>query len=106
MTGRIIVDCEGFALYGEGPFRMGPPPPPPPHPGSRHNMEDNLPQVQPRCTCPACSKAGLRPEPSPWAGFDNLDPKTDNPPENKDLYFHVIGPLIPAFILGQRRWGK
>lgn len=45
-------------------------------------------------------------EPSLWAGFDNLDPRKDNPPPNEDLYFHLIGPSIPAFILAERQWGK
>ncbi len=110
MTGRIIVDCEGFALYGDGPIKT--PPQLPHHPVHRPprdrygNSEGPLPQVQTCCTCKECSKAEARSEPSPWAGFDGLDPKKDSPPANEDLYFHIIGPTIPAFILGQRRWGK
>lgn len=81
---------------------------PPPHHrgGSRSPKEDQLPQIEPRCSCEACCQAGLKQGPSPWAGFDNGDPKNGNLPQSEDLYFHIIGPTIPAFILSERRWGK
>ncbi|KAK3394362.1 ATPase [Podospora didyma] len=105
MTGRVIVDCEGWERYGDGAHgKMGSQPPGPPRPGPQHPRKDSLPQVQPRCSCKACRESGLGQAPSPFARFDNLDPKTDNPPENGELYYHVLDKTIPAFILGERRW--
>jgi hypothetical protein len=40
---------------------------------------------------------------SPFAGFEDLDPNEDAPPEN-DLFFTVLADTIPAFILAERRW--
>lgn len=104
ITGRVIVDCEGFAQYGEGPPKPGPfMPPPRPHHHQVPVKEDQLPQNQSRCSCNACSQS--KQEPSPWAGFDNLNPNEDSLPANQELYFHAIGPSIAAFILSERRWG-
>ncbi|GAB1311050.1 AAA+ ATPase domain-containing protein [Madurella fahalii] len=105
VTGRVIVDCEGFERFGNGAF----PPPPVPHMRrERHRRYDHkeppLPQVQSCCTCTACSKAGLPMEPSRWVGFDDLDPQSDSLPPNEDLYFHLINPSVPAFILAERQW--
>jgi hypothetical protein len=44
-------------------------------------------------------------EPSRWVGFTNLDPTKDTPPES-DLYYHVLSGHVPAFLLGERRWGE
>ncbi|KAK4231733.1 hypothetical protein QBC38DRAFT_439752 [Podospora fimiseda] len=109
ITGRVIVDCEGFARFGRGPSaynnhmlggrppRRGPPPP----------ARDLLPQVVSRCSCSACARAGVKQGPSLWAGFDKADPKKEETlPPNQDLFFHIMGPSIPAFILSERRWGK
>ncbi|KAK3330185.1 hypothetical protein B0H66DRAFT_49208 [Apodospora peruviana] len=107
MTGRVIVDCEGWERFHNGPNGM--PPPGPPVSRQRNPApprKDYLPQVQPRCICAACKKAGLAPEPSTFAGFESLDPQVDDPPVNEELYFHVIKDTIPAFILEERRWAS
>ncbi|KAK4168563.1 hypothetical protein QBC43DRAFT_309121 [Cladorrhinum sp. PSN259] len=108
ITCRVIVDCEGFGRFGDGPHRGSIPPFGPPRRG-RHGLprDDQLPQVEPRCSCRECSKAGVKQDPSPWSGFDKADPKDESTlPANRDLFFHIIGPTIPAFILSERRWGR
>jgi len=110
MTGRVVVDCEGWERFRHGAQDRysGYPEPPRDYPRGPHQTVrlDALPQTQPRCSCKACGVSQLPLEPSPFAGFDNLDPNRAEPPENGDLYFHVISSTIPAFILGQRIWGK
>ncbi|KAH8899374.1 ATPase [Thozetella sp. PMI_491] len=108
IKGRVIIDCDGFGRYRD--ITPGAPPPPPPlarRPGMPPMIAppmDQLPQVATRCGCQECHRAGTPTEPGPFAGFDNLDPNNDTPPEN-DLYFYVLSDLIPAFLLGERRWG-
>ncbi|KAJ9152151.1 ATPase family AAA domain-containing protein 3B [Pleurostoma richardsiae] len=105
LTGRVIVDVEGYELYGnqgpDGGRRRMPPPPgrdmPSPH-------RDQLPQFAARCSCKPCSKQGDREETGEFAGFEDLNPNKDTPPKN-DVYFLVCSNDIPAFILGERRWG-
>ncbi|KAK3694245.1 hypothetical protein B0T22DRAFT_65433 [Podospora appendiculata] len=106
MTGRVIVDCEGFELYGSRQSSRKLPPPrdrrrprSPSPPGLGH-----LPAFQPCCTCASCMKTEIDEEPSPFAGFDKLDPTKDDLPANQDLYFHILGKTVPAFVLGDRRW--
>lgn len=112
MTGRVIVDCEGWERFGDGggaPHHIRRPR----HRGDNLNL-DILPQVKSKCACPACSSnnkssptqggSGQRSEPSPFVSFDKLDPKTDSLPDNSSLYLHVLSPTIPAFILSERRW--
>lgn len=112
MTGRVIVDCEGWERFLDGPNltsgiqvhqvpavsrnRRDPSPP----------CRDYLPQVLPRCSCSECKRAGVQPGPSPFAGFERRDPRSDSPPENEELYFLVTRDTIPAFILGERRWAS
>ncbi|KAJ4414725.1 hypothetical protein N0V85_003022 [Neurospora sp. IMI 360204] len=110
MTGRVIVDCEGWERFGdEGVL---------PHFGRPRRNRDNLnldilPQVQSKCACPVCcnnksfsptQNGGQRSDPSPFVNFDKLNPKTDSLPDNASLYLHVLSPTIPAFILSERRW--
>lgn len=64
---------------------------------------DHLPQLASRCPCQPCRKSGQLTELGPFSGFDNLDPNKDTPPDN-DLYFYALSDLIPAFVLGERRW--
>ncbi|KAM7209352.1 hypothetical protein V8F20_000402 [Naviculisporaceae sp. PSN 640] len=109
MTGRVIVDCEGWERFWDGP--NGPSRTQGQVPAKSRNRREPssqcryyLPQVLPRCSCSECKKAGVRPGPSPFAGFERRDPRSDSPPENEELYFLVIQDIIPAFILGERRW--
>ncbi|KAK3990328.1 hypothetical protein QBC44DRAFT_394606 [Cladorrhinum sp. PSN332] len=107
ITGRVIVDCEGFTRFGDGPSQPHAFPAPPRRGRPRPPMVDQLPQVEPRCSCPACSRAGVKQGPSPWEGFDKADPRKEGTlPANEELFFHIMGPSIPAFILSERRWGK
>ncbi|EGZ77523.1 hypothetical protein NEUTE2DRAFT_162309 [Neurospora tetrasperma FGSC 2509] len=105
-TGRVIVDCEGWERFGDGDR---------PRRNRDHLNLDILPQVQSKCACPACCSNKSPPpnegrgqqqrsEPSPFVGFDKLNPKTDSLPDNASLYLHVLSPTIPAFILSERRW--
>ncbi|KAK0633002.1 P-loop containing nucleoside triphosphate hydrolase protein [Immersiella caudata] len=105
-TGRVIVDCEGFERFHRHEnsnnrnypdIPMGRPPP-------QRLRLDALPQNQPHCCCKACVTADLPSEPSPFAGFDNLDPNQAEIPANADLYFHILTDTIEAFVLGQRTW--
>ncbi|KAI1812945.1 hypothetical protein GGS20DRAFT_599622 [Poronia punctata] len=106
LSGRVIVDAEGHEQYGyTGRWRRGsrerrrryPSPPP------RGNELDQLPYFAPRCSCGACSDAEHA-EKSPFAAFQDLDPKVDEAPES-DLYYHVISKVVPAFLLDSRSWG-
>ena len=106
LTGRVIVDAEGYDRYGRsGPdrhrhrpmpmipgHRRGPPPP-----------KDYLPAFAPRCSCRVCSLQ-TREDTGPFANFEDLDPTKDKPPKN-DLYYLVLSTTIPAFLLAERRWG-
>lgn len=111
MTGRVIVDCEGWERFWDGPNGGSRIPGQVP-PASRNRREpsppgrDYLPQVLPRCSCSECKRAGAQPGPSPFAGFERRDPRLDSPPENEELYFLVTRDTIPAFILGERRWAS
>ncbi|KAK3496732.1 uncharacterized protein B0T23DRAFT_437449 [Neurospora hispaniola] len=111
-TGRVIVDCEGWERFGDGDR---------PRHNRNHLNLDILPQVQSKCACSACcsdkssppnegrgqqqqQQQQQRSEPSPFVGFDKLNPKTDSLPDNASLYLHVLSPTIPAFVLSERRW--
>lgn len=104
MTGRVVVDPEGWERFGDGAHGKQVPQSLEPRLTSSAPRKDSLPETLPRCGCKACRGAGIPQGPSPFAGFDNLDPKKDNPPENEDLFFRVLNKTIPAFILGERRW--
>lgn len=110
LNGRVIVDCEGYDKFREHNGNRGrmPAPPmprrgqsPPPNPIP---PKDQLPQFRSRCPCAACAKGEIKEEESPFAGFEDLNPNDDVPPEN-DLFFMVLADTIPAFILAERRWG-
>ncbi|KAI0108891.1 P-loop containing nucleoside triphosphate hydrolase protein [Nemania sp. FL0031] len=111
MSGRVIVDGEGFERNWQlCPLRNRRPyhpydNPPPQHPTSF----DQLPYFASHCGCRACSKAQRNNDMgssnlSPFAVFQDLDPKTDKAPEN-ELYFHVVSKVVAGFLLGERRWG-
>ncbi|KAI0377552.1 P-loop containing nucleoside triphosphate hydrolase protein [Hypomontagnella monticulosa] len=105
MSGRVIIDCAGFARYsldcpGDANRRARSPPPnnrPPPH-------KDQLPYFAPSCGCTACTKANSKDVLSSFAAFEDLDPTNDAAPEI-DLYYQVLSKVVSGFILGERRWG-
>ncbi|KAK3945381.1 P-loop containing nucleoside triphosphate hydrolase protein [Diplogelasinospora grovesii] len=114
-AGRVVVDCEGGMRYagchpeanrrllkGGGPRAPRSPRAPPPH----EPQLSPLPRLRPRCTCTACKKAHVSREANRFAGFDDLDPRKDEPPANDQLYFHILQNTILAFILKERRWGR
>ncbi|KAB5578518.1 ATPase [Coniochaeta sp. 2T2.1] len=109
LTGRVIVDCEGYDKFHDsnGPRSRLPPPPMPrrgqPPPPNPIPPKDQLPQFNSRCPCAACVAGDVKEIESPFAGFEDLDPNEDAPPEN-DLFFTVLADTIPAFILSERRW--
>ncbi|KAB5549814.1 ATPase [Coniochaeta sp. 2T2.1] len=109
LTGRVIVDCEGYDKFRDnnGPRSRLPPPPMPrrgqPLPPNPIPPKDQLPQFKSRCPCAACGAGDMKEIESPFAGFEDLDPNEDAPPEN-DLFFTVLADTIPAFILSERRW--
>ncbi|RYP65441.1 hypothetical protein DL771_008313 [Monosporascus sp. 5C6A] len=106
VNGRVIVDCEGFTKYSsECPSRdncdrRSPRPPlrpPPPSMGP-------LPYFAPRCGCSACSNDGSTEGLSPFVGFEDLDPTSNDPPTS-DLYFLALSKIVSGYILNERRWG-
>ncbi|KAK4195110.1 putative ATPase family AAA domain-containing protein 3B [Triangularia verruculosa] len=107
ITGKVIVDPEGYERFAEqapnarNRFMCTPPK----MWDERTNpaREDRLPQVKGMCGCESC-KGGQKEEKSEWAGWDNLDPKAGKLPEKEEEYFRVIGPLIPGFVVRERRW--
>ncbi|KAI1131847.1 P-loop containing nucleoside triphosphate hydrolase protein [Nemania abortiva] len=105
MSGRVIVDGEGFERNWQlcplrnrrsYPYDN----PPPQHP----TAFDQLPYFASRCGCRACGKAERSNDLSSFAVFQDLDPKNDKAPDN-DLYFHVLSKVVAGFLLGERRWG-
>jgi hypothetical protein len=109
MTGRVICDAEGYSRfyalspeYSRGGRVPLPPPPvgqqPPPPP------KDHLPHYLPRCGCKECATQ-QREDESLYHGFEDLDPTKGTPP-NSDIFYAVLSNVIPAFILGDRRWGQ
>ncbi|KAI1077613.1 P-loop containing nucleoside triphosphate hydrolase protein [Whalleya microplaca] len=104
MSGRVIVDCEGYTQYAidcPGQSRRGSIPPPPNRPSL---ARDILPYFAPRCGCSACTKEGSNQTPGPFAGFEHFDSTVDDEPDN-DLYYLVLTKVVSGFILGERRWG-
>ncbi|KAL0768205.1 hypothetical protein CaCOL14_009180 [Colletotrichum acutatum] len=115
MTGRVICDAEGFGRFNfRAPEnRNGPPGPPrqvvPPGmmPGQHHGpppAQDHLPHFLPRCGCLECTKETDRTDLSPFAGFDDVNPLT-SPAPTSDIFYIACTNIIPAFLLGDRRWG-
>jgi hypothetical protein len=79
---------------------MHPPPgvvPPPP--------KEHLPHYQPRCGCESCVAQPEREDVPLFAGFEDIDPLKSEPPTS-DLFYIACTNVIPAFLLGERRWGK
>ncbi|KAI8623755.1 hypothetical protein F5Y19DRAFT_468299 [Xylariaceae sp. FL1651] len=104
MTGRVIIDCEGYERYfsprsrdDHRHQRVESPPLAPP--------KDLLPHFAPRCGCVACNKEERTTDLSPYVAFQNLNPKCDSAPES-DLYFHVLSKVVGGFVPGERRWGR
>ncbi|KAI1334078.1 P-loop containing nucleoside triphosphate hydrolase protein [Xylariaceae sp. FL0016] len=104
MSGRVIVDCEGYHRFsldcpgrGRGRSRSPPPMNPPP-------QKDQLPYFAPRCGCNTCSKADHRQNLSSFTGFEERDPTQDDAPKN-DLYYLVLSKVVAGFIPGEKRWG-
>ncbi|KAJ0322471.1 hypothetical protein COL5a_008701 [Colletotrichum fioriniae] len=115
MTGRVICDAEGFGRFNfRAPEnRNGPPGPPrqvvPPGmmPVQHHGpppAQDHLPHFLPRCGCQECTKETDRTDLSPFAGFDDVKPLT-SPAPTSDIFYIACTNIIPAFLLGDRRWG-
>nr|CDP23459.1 Putative ATPase family AAA domain-containing protein 3B [Podospora anserina S mat+] len=105
--GKVIVDPEGYERFAEqSPHHRIATPKFAPRWDQQHTpaRQDRLPQMLSRCSCAVCSSSQGKQEPSPWAGFDDLDPRSSPLPRREEIYFMVIGPLIPAFILKERRW--
>lgn len=111
MTGRVIVDGEGFERNRQtrpvklrrGAYEPGYHPRPPQHPPTPF---DQLPYFESHCGCRACGKGkGERSDKlSRFAMFQDLDPSHDKAPES-DLYYHVVSKVVAGFLLGERRWG-
>ncbi|KAI0976821.1 hypothetical protein F4678DRAFT_468930 [Xylaria arbuscula] len=108
ISGRVIIDGEGFERYwpdcplrnhrqGLRDFNGVQPLPPTPF--------DQFPYLASYCGCRACGKRERSDELSPFAVFQDLDPRHDQAPED-DLYYHVISKVIAGFILSERRWGQ
>lgn len=109
MSGRVICDASGYDKFlDQAPDLMYSPPPPrhfrhqtPPPP-----YKDHLPKTLPRCGCEACDQnRSFSAKPSPYVGFEDLDPRKDTPPES-DLFYMLLSSTIPGFILGRRIWGE
>ncbi|KAK7999632.1 ATPase [Apiospora arundinis] len=126
MSGRVVVDCEGFNRFGMGGPGNGPGYPHPPRaphgqgfvgmprlpPGhqmvpSRHSPppRDPLPSFAASCGCLACKQADNGGEPGIFGPeFESAKPISDEAPVN-DLYYLVLTKTVSGFILGERRWG-
>lgn len=109
MSGRVICDASGFEKYHNRAPELANPPPPrryPRTPTAPPPPRDHLPTTLPRCCCDVCAQnrpSGVNS--SRYAGFEDLDPQKDTPPES-DLFYMLLSNTIPGFILGSRRWGE
>ncbi|TDZ30453.1 ATPase family AAA domain-containing protein 3B [Colletotrichum spinosum] len=106
MTGRVICDADGFSRFNfrsrENRDSGGPPMPPPSQPPPPAN--DHLPHFVPRCGCTACDRSEDERQLGPYAAFGSINPvKTAAP--TSDLFYLTCAKSIPAFLLGDRRWG-
>ncbi|KAH9892041.1 P-loop containing nucleoside triphosphate hydrolase protein [Xylariomycetidae sp. FL2044] len=104
MSGRVIVDVEGYQSYSadcpadrrrgrDNP--VGPLEPPP---------KDQLPHFAPRCPCATCKREGAGETPGAFANFEYLSPVKDAAPAS-DLYYLVLSKVVSGFILAEHRWG-
>ena len=106
-AGRLIVDPEGYDRYGHtspDQWRMNRGPPMPMGHNRVEVPKDYLPVFNGQCTCKVCSDEA-REETGQFAGFEDLDPNVSERPKN-DLYYLACSNIIPAFLLGDRRWGR
>lgn len=111
MTGRVIVDGEGYERNRQSrsikvrrsPYEPGFNPRPPPHPPT---PLDQLPYFASHCGCRACAKGkGERGDNlGRFATFQDLDPAHDKAPES-GLYYHIVSKVVAGFLLGERCWG-
>ncbi|KAK8009118.1 hypothetical protein PG991_011669 [Apiospora marii] len=116
MSGRVVVDCDGYNRFGAnapGNGNMMPPPGFPPgmrmggHPrmvpqpnGKRPPGRDPLPRSGPAAGAPpARAKRAIF-----GREFESAKPVSDEAPES-DLYYLVLTKTVSGFILGERRWG-
>ena len=106
LNSRVIVDTSGPQLPSQ---RLLPPPATHsgrvrcPMPMDPIPVLDQLPQFKPRCRCAACAKENVQEVEEMFAGFRDLNPAEDEPPES-DLFFLVLTDIIQCFVLSQRRW--
>ncbi|KAK7961975.1 ATPase [Apiospora aurea] len=120
MSGRVVVDCDGYNRYGHGanappspglsPVRMPRPPRHGCHPQEVMNLRhpprgrDPLPSFAACCGCAACKKEDDG-RPSIFGReFESARPVSDDAPTS-DLYYLVLTKTVTGFILGERRWG-
>lgn len=123
MSGRVVVDCEGYNRFGAsapGHGAMMPPGgfppgmrmagqprmvvPPPNYHGTQPPGRDPLPSFGACCGCAAC-RGQNRERPSLFGReFESAKPVSDEAPES-DLYYLVLTKTVSGFILGERRWG-
>ncbi|KAK8075450.1 hypothetical protein PG997_010113 [Apiospora hydei] len=120
MSGRVVVDCDGYNRYGNGaggppspglpPVRMPRPPRHGYHPQQAINQRhpprgrDPLPSFAACCGCAACKKEDDG-RPSIFGReFESAKPVSDDAPTS-DLYYLVLTKTVTGFILGERRWG-
>lgn len=121
MSGRVVVDCEGYNRFGaSAPGHGAMMPPPGMHPGMRGHPRmivpqpnyngkqppgrDPLPSFGACCGCAAC-RAKNSERPSLFGReFESAKPVSDEAPES-DLYYLVLTKTVSGFILGERRWG-
>ncbi|KAK8016738.1 ATPase [Apiospora rasikravindrae] len=121
MSGRVVVDCDGYNRFGMGAGGYNPAPgfppvrmPPPPRHIYRHQQvhdprqpppgRDPLPSFAASCGCAACKKEDDG-RPSIFGReFESAKPVSDDAPTS-DLYYLVLTKTVSGFILGERRWG-
>ncbi|KAL1855288.1 hypothetical protein VTK73DRAFT_8586 [Phialemonium thermophilum] len=124
LAGRVVVDCDGYDRFKDVRPSSSRLHRPLPTSSPRKNRtgprtaippKDQLPDFAPRCPCAACQPTqrlpskgghlagGEQQKTGPLAGFEDLDPNEDGPPDN-ELYFEVTVDYVPAFVLSQRRW--
>ncbi|KAK7914204.1 ATPase [Apiospora marii] len=112
MSGRVVVDCDGYNRFGaNAPGNGNMMPPPGFLPGMRVGAQRKAttrtrptPSFGACCGCAACqSQKGVRPSIF-GREFESAKPVSDEAPES-DLYYLVLTKTVSGFILGERRWG-
>ncbi|KAI1173570.1 hypothetical protein F4777DRAFT_557298 [Nemania sp. FL0916] len=106
MSGRVIVDAEGYERYWDlCPLQNRRIHPRDDVRPSHPTPFDQLPYFASRCGCSACNKDDHGDELGPYSVFRDADPRHDDAPQS-DLYFHVLSKVMPGFLLGERRWAQ